>query len=158
MNRPQSTEHERACVNRVWAFVTVDIGERGERKPVVRGPERQARVKEQLRKKFAEEAFSENAFEADEVLNEFLTRDVLAWGDQLLAEDAANKAMAAANAATSAEGVQGDPRAEADVQKPEGGEAADAAARSARYGTLPSLGRHGEAIQNFLDSLDFLDF
>ena len=93
LNRQQSTEHERACVNRVWAFVTVDIGERGEKKPVVKGPERQARVKEQLLKKFAEEAFSANAFEADEVLNDFLTRDVLAWGDQLLAEDAANAAM-----------------------------------------------------------------
>ena len=69
--------------------MTVDIGERGEQKPVVRGPERQARVKEQLLKKFAEEAFSENAFEADEVLKKFLTRDVLAWGNQLLAEDAA---------------------------------------------------------------------
>ena len=96
LNRPQSTEHERACVNRVWAFVTVDIGERGEQKPVVRGPERQARVKEQLLKKFAEEAFSENAFEADEVLKKFLTRDVLAWGNQLLAEDAANAAVAEA--------------------------------------------------------------
>ena len=73
--------------------MTVDIGERGEQKPVVKGPERQARVKEQLLKKFAEEAFSANAFEADEVLNDFLTRDVLAWGDQLLAEDAANTAM-----------------------------------------------------------------
>ena len=73
-------------------------------------------MKEQLLKKFAEEAFSANAFEADEVLNDFLTRDVLAWGDQLLAEDAANAAMAAANAATSAEGVQGVPRTEADVQ------------------------------------------
>jgi len=51
-------------------------------------------VKEQLLKKFAEEAFSENAFAADIVLNEFLTRDVLAWGDQLLAEDAANAAVA----------------------------------------------------------------
>ena len=75
--------------------MTVDIGERGEKKPVVKGPERQARVKEQLLKKFAEEAFSANAFEADEVLNDFLTRDVLEWGDQLITADAAATAAVA---------------------------------------------------------------
>jgi len=52
-------------------------------------------VKEQLLKKFAEEAFSANAFEADEVLNDFLTRDVLEWGDQLITADAAATAAVA---------------------------------------------------------------
>ena len=135
----KATEQQIAAINRVWEFVEVEINEYNKDMSgqwrSVKGKDRRNRVREQLRTRFSEEAFSPNGNAARRA---FTRDDLLAWGDQLLnPADAAANAVSDANAATSAEGVQGDPRAEADVQdalrleKPEGGETADAAANVA---------------------------
>ena len=134
-----ATEQQKAAINRVWEFVEVDRNEYNKDMSgqwrSVKGTDRRNRVREQLRTRFSEEAFSPNGNAARRA---FTRDDLLAWGDQLLnPADAAANAVSDANAATSAEGVQGDPRTEADVQdalrrlvleKPEGNEAAEAAA------------------------------
>ena len=133
-----ATEQQKAAINRVWEFVEVDRNEYNKDMSgqwrSVKGKDRRNRVREQLRTRFSEEAFLDNA-SGKAARKKFTRADLLAWGDQLLnPADAAANAVSDANAATSAEGVQGDPRvseAEADVQKPEGGEAAGAAANVA---------------------------
>ena len=140
-----ATEQEQAAVKRVWAGIGVKMLEYWEDVDGLWGkikPNRRRGVRQQLLTRFPEEAFLDNE-RGKAARDEFTRADLLAWGEQLRAEDAAN-AAAAANAATSAEGVQGDPRvSEADVQdalrlfvleKPEGGEAVDAAAASAAAG------------------------
>ena len=140
-----ATEQEQAAVKGVWAFIRVKMLEYWEDVDGLWGkikPNRRRGVRQQLLTRFPEEAFLDNE-RGKAARDEFTRADLLAWGEQLRAEDAAN-AAAAANAATSAEGVQGDPRvSEADVQdalrlfvleKPEGGEAVDAAAASAAAG------------------------
>ena len=128
-----ATEQQIAAINRVWEFVGVERSEYNKPPDMsgqwlsVQGNARRKRVKQRLRTRFSEGAFLPNPG-GRTARGAFTRDDLLAWGEQLL-----NPADAVfdANAATSAEGVQGDPRAEADVQKPEGGEAADAAANVA---------------------------
>ena len=131
-----ATEQQKAAINRVWEFVEVDRNEYNKDMSgqwrSVKGKERRNRVREQLRTRFSEEAFLDNP-SGKAARKKFTRADLLAWGEQLLnPADAAANAVSDANAGTPAEGVQGDPRvSEADVQKPEGGEAADAAANVA---------------------------
>ena len=144
--RKKATEQQIAAINRVWEFVEVEINEYNKDMSgqwrSVNGKDRRKRVRQQLRTRFSEEAFLDNE-SGKRARKKFTRTHLLAWGEQLLnpADAAANKTMAAANAPTSAEGVQGDTRvSEADVQdalrlfvfkKPEDGEAAEAAAANA---------------------------
>ena len=91
----QPTEHERACVNRVWPFVGVERREY----PAnglwenIKPQDRRDGVRRQLKTRFSEGAFAREGKAAREA---FTPDDLLAWGDQLLAEDAANAAVAEA--------------------------------------------------------------
>ena len=136
-----ATEQEQAAVKRVWAFIGVKMREYYDDCPSFQwgkvAVDRRDGVRQQLLTRFPKEAFLDDA-RGKAARTKFTRADLLAWGEQLLnPADAAANAVSDANAATSAEGVQGDPRAEADVQdalrleKPEGGETADAAANVA---------------------------
>ena len=89
----QPTEYERECVNRVWAFVGVERREY----PAnglwenIKPQDRRDGVRRQLETRFSEGAFAREGKAAREA---FTPDDLLAWGDQLLAEDAANAAVA----------------------------------------------------------------
>ena len=88
----QPTEYERACVNRVWPFVGVERREY----PAnglwenIKPQDRRDGVRRQLKTRFSEGAF---AREGKVARDAFTRADLLAWGDQLLAEDAANAAV-----------------------------------------------------------------
>ena len=125
-----AAEQQIAAINRVWEFVGVERSEYNKPPDIsgqwlsVKGKDRRNRVREQLRTRFSEEAFSPNGNAARRA---FTRDDLLAWGDQLLnPADAAANAVSDANAATSAEGDHGAPS-----EKPEGNEAAEAAAANA---------------------------
>ena len=116
----KATEQQKAAINSVWEFVEVGINEYNKDMSgqwrSVEGKARRKRVRQQLRTRFSEEAFSPNGNEAR---GAFTRDDLLAWGKQLLnpADAAANAAVSDANAGTPAEG-----------EEPEGDEAVDDAA------------------------------
>ena len=88
----QPTKYERECVNRVWPFVGVERREY----PAnglwenIKPQDRRDSVRRQLKTRFSEGAFARDGKAAREA---FTRDDLLAWGDQLLAEDAANAAV-----------------------------------------------------------------
>ena len=119
----QPTEYERACVNRVWPFVGVERREY----PAnglwenIKPQDRRDGVRRQLETRFSEGAFAREGKAAREA---FTPDDLLAWGDQLLAEDAANAAVADAELEEEALRLFA-------PEEHEGGEAAEAAANAA---------------------------
>ena len=91
----QPTEYERACVNRVWPFVGVERREY----PAnglwenIKPQDRRDSVRRQLETRFSEGAF---AREGKTARDAFTPDDLLAWGDQLYAAEAAADATVAA--------------------------------------------------------------
>ena len=100
----QPKKHEIACANKVWAHLGVEMA-RYKEKDNWNFVEKALRpqVREKLEAIFDKAAFFVDGSVADPARDKFRKADLLAWGDQLRAEDAANAAAAAANAATPAD-------------------------------------------------------
>ena len=91
----QPSERDKAAIERVWAFVGVRLAEYdknwdfvGAGLPKSEKLALRAGVRERLLTVFAEAAFSEDADEANGVLDNFKRQHLLDWGNRLLAEAA----------------------------------------------------------------------
>ena len=91
-----ATEQEQAAVKRVWAFIGVKMREYYDDCPSFQwgkvAVDRRDGVRQQLLTRFPKEAFLDDE-SGKRARNKFTRADLLAWGDQLIAEDAANAAL-----------------------------------------------------------------